>query len=465
MSEKITEIDPRDWLFGAMLSSNIGQQFEIFHLIKQQWFSINYHRNLYDCFRYHVDNGIECNILTANTWFKENGKFTTNFKTSDISQLTSRVGYPEPKTLTSCINESAYIYFKESSTNFYNKIGTNLNSGNFNLNQLTADIDSFQKIIDEDYIEESEPSNVDIIYDVVSTHDSAKNGNVDGIKLGFRSLNHIILEPVDFMVIGARPSMGKTAFMMSSIYIQVFLLRLPVVIFSLEMSRKQMMRRLISIHTKIPDERIKLGQCTPEEIDKINAFKTHPALGLLTIYEGTHKPSDIIRKTSILNKKVPLSCVWVDYLQKMSDERKGMKKLESVSDASNQLKNLSMSLKIPTIALAQLSRSVEQRGGEKRPVLSDLRESGEIEQDASIVCFLHRPEYYGMTHDENGESLEGMGEVITAKNRGSKIGINKLGFQGELMEWHDPIVEYANSGGAIQSFTSRKEHIQADMPF
>lgn len=440
--DKLNGIDPREWFFGAMLMLPTEQQFEYYHQLKPQWFTVKQHRDLYECLKYCVENQLEFNLISAARWFKEHDRFSTVFKLSNLSQLTQNVGHPKYDMIQLCLTEIVYIYFFEATQTFYSKVGHQLGQQSFDLDKVREVFDLYNKQLNEDYIEETEISNAELVGEILVSHEKAAKGEFDGISIGFNSLKHVLLEFVDFMVIGARPAMGKTAFVLSSIYNMIFQENKNVALFSLEMSKQQIMRRIISIGTGIPDEKIKLGKCTDQELLSIEQFKKKPFLNNLTIYEGTHKPTDVIRKITLLNQKQKVEAVFIDYLQKLAPEKTSMKMIEHVSNASNQMKNLAMNLKIPVIALAQLSRSVENRGGDKRPVLSDLRESGEIEQDASIVAFLHRPEYYGQMEDENGESTEGIGQFVLAKNRGGKVGVTRMKFQGELMKWSDHEVVY-----------------------
>lgn len=468
--EKEKQIDPRDLFFGAMLQMDVSSQFVYFNSLKKHWLSINYHLHLYDCLEYCVNKSINFDLLSANNWFRENQKYTSNFKVSDLSKLTANVNRANIEILDVAINLIAYTYFKDASFLFSNKISMLANDTvNFDLDAIRNEIDSFQKRIDEDYIEEIEQTNDQIIDEILISHENAKVGKMPGISIGFNCLSHVLLEPVDFMVIGARPSMGKTAFSLSALHELVFKQNRTVAFYSLEMSKVQIMRRILAVATGIGDEDIKLGRCNEDELFRIKAFKKHPNWQNLTIYEGLHKPSDIIRKTTILSQKKAVDLILVDYLQKIAPERSSMKMIESVSNASNQMKNLAMNLKIPVVALAQLSRSVEQRGGDKRPVLSDLRESGEIEQDASIVAFLHRPEYYGITEDEAGESLKGVGEFILAKNRGGRIENTRMSFIGHLMRWGDLNQNFSSSTMPVNTGFDKKSenNLQknVDVPF
>ena len=463
--DKINGIDPRDFFFGSMLLTTKENQFEYFYYLKPQWFSIQYHKDLFLCLQHHVENGIEFNLITVTSWFRENNKFSSTFRVMNLSDLTTRIFIFDYSIMEQAINLIYYLHVHSISINYHNKLGQIVNGPTFDFDKLRSDLDDYQKQIDEDFIEEKEVTNSDIIDELVESHEKAKSGDLPGVVLGFNCMKHVLIEDVDFMVIGARPSMGKTAFIMSSIFIQIFKLDYTVVLFSLEMSKVQIIRRLIAIGTGIDDERIKLGQCTPEELEKIQNFKARAKLNNLIIYEGSHKPSDVVRKVTILKKKQNVHLVWIDYLQKLSDEYKGMKQMEATSYASNTMKNLCMNLKTPVVALAQLSRSVEQRGGYKKPVLSDLRETGHIEQDASIVGFLYRSEYYGIMTDANGDSTEGMGEYIGAKNRGGKIGSVKMHFDGPRMKWSDPDENFIPSKVPVSNSFENNGNKKDDLPF
>lgn len=215
----------------------------------------------------------------------------------------------------------------------------------------------------------------------------------------------------------------------------------PVAIFSLEMSSVQLVNRLISAEAEIDSEKIRKGTLAPHEWTQLHHkiqrlteapifIDDTPALSIL----------ELRAKCRRLKAQHDIQMVVIDYLQLMSGDtsgRAGGNREQEIASISRALKNLAKELNVPVIALSQLSRAVETRGGDKKPQLSDLRESGSIEQDADMVCFLYRPEYYNITQDENGNSTAGIGEVIIAKNRSGSLDTIQLRFINKFTKFCD----------------------------
>jgi len=221
------------------------------------------------------------------------------------------------------------------------------------------------------------------------------------------------------------------------------------------MSKNQIMRRLIAYITDIDSNKIKYGTCDVKQLAMIRAVKKHQGLKNIFIHAGSHTSDDIIRKSTEHKHNDGIQLIIVDYLQKITGTRKNQSPYELVSANSNDMKFMSANLKIPNISLAQLTRESSKVGG--RPKLSDLKQSGDIEQDASIVVFLHRPEYYGIKLTENDESTEGMGELIIAKNREGVLGIVKFNVDLTTSKW----TPYQTEGITIQE----KSKDQDELPF
>ncbi len=252
---------------------------------------------------------------------------------------------------------------------------------------------------------------------------------VDNVTSGWQTSNMII--------VAARPAMGKTAFILSMLRNMAVDYKLPVAMFSLEMSCEQLVNRLLVAETEINHKKIRTGDLTDNDweilYEKTKNLATAPIFlddtPALSIFEFRSK----CRR---LKEKHDVQCVFIDYLQLMTTANPASREQE-VSLISRQIKAVANELKIPIIALSQLNRSVETRTGNKRPQLSDLRESGAIEQDADLVLFIHRPEYYGMLTDEEGESTQGLAEIIIAKNRHGATDTVKLEFISELTKFTD----------------------------
>ncbi len=237
--------------------------------------------------------------------------------------------------------------------------------------------------------------------------------------------------------------MGKTAFVLTMARNMSVDYQRPVAVFSLEMSSIQLMTRLILGESGLDSRSLKNGRLTPDEwkhletsIKPLTAAQMYiddtPAL---SIYEFRSKARRLKAQHNI-------ELIVIDYLQLMTvgaTDNRGNREQE-VAQISRTLKAIAKELDIPIIALSQLSRNVEARGGTKRPQLSDLRESGAIEQDADIVAFIHRPEYYGMTMDEEGQPTQGLAEIIVAKHRNGASDTIKLRFrpeQAKFVDWDD----------------------------
>lgn len=243
----------------------------------------------------------------------------------------------------------------------------------------------------------------------------------------------------DLVIIAARPGMGKTAFVLTAARNAAVTFKKPVAIFSLEMPAEQLVNRMISAETGLPGEKLRKGNLEDWEWaqlhNRVNELSKAP---LFIDDTPAITPVQLRAKCRRLKAQHDIGLIIIDYLQLMSVEgMKGGTRTEEVSMISRSLKALAKELNVPVIALSQLSRSVETRGGVKRPMLSDLRESGAIEQDADLVAFLYRPEYYGLTQDDEGRNTEGLVEFILAKHRNGDVGTILLRFLAKNTKFVD----------------------------
>ena len=263
--------------------------------------------------------------------------------------------------------------------------------------------------------------------------DLRNDKGITGIPTGFQELDRITggWQTPNLILIAARPSMGKTVVGVCCAMSAALEFKKPVGIFSLEMGSIELMNRMIAAEAEVDLEKIIRGSTSEAELSRIAAKSTRlmnapifiddtPALSIL----------ELRAKCRRLKHEHKIELVVVDYLQLMRGDRSGNREQE-IASISSGLKGIAKELQIPVIALSQLSRAVETRGGDKRPQLSDLRESGSLEQDADVVAFLYRPEYYKIMVDESGFSTAGIIEVITAKNRNGKVGGVQLKFVGK----------------------------------
>lgn len=271
---------------------------------------------------------------------------------------------------------------------------------------------------------------------------------LSGISSGFHKLDKMTSgwQNSDLVILAARPAMGKTAFALSMAKNIAVDQQIPVAFFSLEMANVQLVNRLISNTCEIESEKIRNGQLEKYEwkqLDhRINELKGKPIYvddtPSLSVFELRTKARRLVREHGV-------RLIMIDYLQLMNASGLAFgSRQEEVSTISRSLKGLAKELNIPILALSQLNRGVENRVNEgnspassKRPQLSDLRESGAIEQDADMVVFIHRPEYYGIKEDDHGRSLKGLAEIIIAKHRNGAVGDVRLRFKGKYARFEN----------------------------
>ena len=290
--------------------------------------------------------------------------------------------------------------------------------------------------------------------------EAAKNKDgLTGIPSGYHALDDKTSgwQNSDLVIIAGRPAMGKTAFALSMAKNIATDYQVPMAFFSLEMSNQQLVNRLLSNVCEIEGKKILNGQLLPDEWDRLDK-RVNNLLGAPIYVDDTPGLSvfELRTKARRLVREHGVKIIMIDYLQLMNAN--GMRfssRQEEVSTISRSLKGLAKELDIPILALSQLNRSVETREGleGKRPQLSDLRESGAIEQDADMVLFVHRPEYYHIYQDDSGRDLQGMAQIIIAKHRKGATGDVLLTFRGEFTRFENPedsrLSNRAPQGGEI----------------
>ncbi|MBR6771472.1 MAG: replicative DNA helicase [Lachnospiraceae bacterium] len=252
---------------------------------------------------------------------------------------------------------------------------------------------------------------------------SRNKGNVTGIATGFIDLDYRTagMQPSDLVLIAARPSMGKTAFVLNIAQHVAFKLNETVAIFSLEMSKEQLVNRLFSLESKVDAQKLRTGNLSDNDWERL--IETAGIIGKSNLIIDDTPGISISEMRSKCRKyklEYNLKMIIIDYLQLMSGSGKGDSRQQEISDISRSLKSLARELGVPVLALSQLSRAVEQRP-DHRPMLSDLRESGAIEQDADVVMFIYRDDYYHKDTEKKG-----IAEIIVAKQRNGPIGTIEL---------------------------------------
>jgi len=281
-----------------------------------------------------------------------------------------------------------------------------------------------------------------------------REGGITGVPSGFTRLDDLTggWQKSDLIIIAARPSMGKTAFCLACARNAALHQEHPtgVAIFSLEMSAQQLAQRLLMAEARVDAQSARTGRLSDEDWPRLARaagrlstasifIDDTPGLGIL----------ELRAKCRRLKAEHDIGLIIVDYLQLMhgTTGNRNANREQEIAQISRSLKSLAKELGVPVIALSQLNRSVETRGGDKRPQLSDLRESGSIEQDADVVAFIYRAERYGITVDENGNSTEGLGEIIIGKQRNGPIGGAQLAFVKRFARFENLTSYYAAPGG------------------
>lgn len=302
---------------------------------------------------------------------------------------------------------------------------------------------------------------------------AGKKEGLLGVPSGFTAIDRLSggWQKSDLLIVAARPGMGKTAFVATLAKNAAVDFQKPVAIFSLEMSGTQLTKRLISLETEILHEKILKGNLTDDEYTQLNLrIKRLSTAPLFIDDTAALSLFELRAKARRLKENQKIELIIIDYLQLMTvgSDFKGNREGE-ISTISRGIKALAKELEIPIIALSQLSRQTENRaGGNKKPQLSDLRESGAIEQDADMVMFIYRPEYYGYEFDENNNDVRGSAEIIIAKNRHGAIESVYLKWVAKFMKFTDliePSYEEKLTQKPLQDNTDFLPKKTKDLPF
>lgn len=400
------------------------------------------HFYIYKAIRELFGNSNPIDLLTVTNKLRQEGELELSGGAVYISQLTSRVASAAHAEYHARIISQKYIQREiirmcsevlkdayEETTDVFELLGK-AESDLFAIaeNNMKKNVDVMQNVVREAIMEiEKASKNTD---------------GISGIPTGFRELDKLTSgwQRSDMIVIAARPAMGKTAFILSMARNTAVDYGMGVAIFSLEMSSVQLVKRLIASESRISAEKLRKGDLAEHEFQQLHTRIAKLATAPIYI-DDTPGISifDLRAKCRRLKMQYDIQMVVIDYLQLMTaggGKGQGNREQE-ISSISRSIKEIAKELNIPVIALSQLSRSVETRGGDKRPILSDLRESGAIEQDADIVSFIYRPEYYDLHQNEDGESNKGVGEIIIAKHRNGATDNVRLRFIGEFARFEN----------------------------
>jgi replicative DNA helicase len=434
-------VDLEEAVLGAMMLDNTAVNDAVDILRAPETFYDPRHRVIFSAILHLFSNSEPIDLLTVSDRLKKNGELEIAGGAYYLSVLTNKVASAAHIEYHSRIIIEKYI--QREIIRMSNEI----------LREAfdeTKDVFSVLGKAEEELFKIAQ-NNMKKSYDTMQTamqgamveiENARKNSDgISGIPTGFRDLDRLTSgwQRSDMIVIAARPAMGKTAFVLSMARNTAVDYNMGVALFSLEMSSVQLVKRLISSEARIDAEKLRKGNIEDHEFQQIHSRIRKLADAPIYI-DDTPGISifELRAKCRRMKSKHDIQLVIIDYLQLMTaGTSKGPGNREQeISQISRSIKEIAKELNIPVVALSQLSRSVEQRGGSKRPVLSDLRESGAIEQDADIVSFIYRPEYYGLTEDENGPT-SGMGDIIVAKHRNGALDTVRLRFIGQYARFEN----------------------------
>ena len=435
-------IDLEEAVLGAMMLEKEAVNTAIDILQPRSYYKDS-HQKIFAVIQQLFQNSEPIDILTITNALKQNGELDIVGGPYYITQLTNRVASAANVEFHARIIAQKYI--QRELIRISHEIITDAFDDTTDVFSLLDKAESGLFGVTEGNIRKNYDSMSTLVRDAIKQIEQAKNheGNVIGVASGFTDLDRMTngWQPSDLVILAARPAMGKTAFSLTLARNAAVSFNKPVAVFSLEMSSLQLVTRLISAESELPSGKLRSGQLRDHEIEQI-----HAKIGGLTeapiFIDDTPAISvfELRAKARRLKSQHDIQLLIVDYLQLMTAGGDGAKtgnREQEISNISRSLKSIAKELNIPVIALSQLSRAVESRGGDRRPQLSDLRESGSIEQDADMVLFINRPEYYGLTEDEEGNSTAGVANIIIAKHRNGAVGDVQLKFTSELAKFSD----------------------------
>ncbi len=317
-------------------------------------------------------------------------------------------------------------YVIQQAKNLIDSAYTNNQTADELITQAQRDFIKSDNMVGQAYYEAS-----DLFKDVVLDLEGNK-GNPSGITTGLKVLDGVLggFQDTDFIIIAGRPSMGKTALAVQ-IALNVALKGKRVGIFSIEVGRKQLIKNMCANQTKIDTTKFRNGKLDEHDYEKMTVFSENIYNSSLRIDDTSRNTIDICRQARKMKVDGGLDIIFIDYIQLIVDNVKGMNREAEMKLISGNLKALGKELEIPVVAISQLSRAVETRGGDHRPMLSDLRESGAIEQDADVIMFVFRDEYYTKHKSER----PGVAEVIVSKYRNGATGTIDLRWTPEYIRF------------------------------
>ena len=435
-------IELEEAVLGAMLIDKKGVD-EVIDLLEPEAFYKSSHKNIFESIFRLFQNSQPIDLLTVSADLRKNGKLESIGGDYYLVHLTQKVASSAHIEFHARIILQKYI--QRSLIRISNEIIESSYKESVDVFDLLDEAESKLYDVAQGNIKKSSYTAQNLVMLAKKKiEEIANKDGLSGVASGFEKLDLLTSgwQPSDLIIIAARPGMGKTALTLSMARNMAVTKQTPVAFFSLEMSSVQLITRLISSETGLSSEKLRTGKLVDHEWKQLNVkvgdlekaplfIDDTPALSIF----------DLRAKARRLASQHDIKLIIVDYLQLMTagTTSKAGNREQEISTISRNLKSLAKELDIPVIALSQLSRAVETRGGTKRPQLSDLRESGAIEQDADIVSFIYRPEYYGIEEwdDEEHSSSIGQAELIIAKHRNGGLDNIRMKFIANLGKFED----------------------------
>ena len=430
-------VDLEEVVLGAMMIDKKGVD-EIIDILHPDAFYKNSHKLIYEAIFKLFENTEAIDLLTVSNQLKKDGNFEKAGGDYYLIQLTQRVSSSAHIEFHARIILQKYI--QRSLIKISAEIIEEAYDESVDVFDLLDSAEAKLYEVTQGNIKKSTESAQSLVIQAKNRIQEISNKEgLSGVPSGFDKLDELTSgwQPSDLIIVAARPGMGKTALTLSMARNISVGQGIPVAFFSLEMSSVQLITRLISSETGLSSEKLRTGNLEKHEWEQLNVKVKDLEKAPLFI-DDTPSLSifDLRAKARRLASQFGIKLIVIDYLQLMTagGTQKGGNREQEISTISRNLKALAKELSVPVIALSQLSRAVETRGGSKRPLLSDLRESGAIEQDADIVSFIYRPEYYKIEEwdDEERSPTEGQGEFIVAKHRNGGLENIRLKFIGHL---------------------------------
>ncbi|OFY19992.1 MAG: replicative DNA helicase [Bacteroidetes bacterium GWF2_33_38] len=462
-------IDLEEAVLGAIMLEK-DALITILDILKPESFYKAEHQKIYDVIRDLSKENQAVDILTVKEELRKRGELDSVGGAYYITQLTNRVASAAHVEFHARIVAQKYI--QRELIRISSEIQTLSFDDSVDVLELLDFAENAIFEIAEGNIKK-EVTKINVLIDKAIKEIEAagkKEDGLSGVPSGFTGIDRITSgwQRSDLVVIAARPSMGKTAFVLSMARNMAVNHKRPIALFSLEMSSLQLVNRLIVSETELAADKVRNGRLEDFEWQQLET-KVKSLIAAPIYIDDTPAISlfELRAKCRRLKAQHDIQLIIIDYLQLMTagSDMRGNREQE-VSIISRSLKAIAKELEVPVIALSQLNRSVEMRSGDKRPQLSDLRESGAIEQDADIVLFIHRPERYGLLEFEDGSETKGMAEIIIAKHRNGAIGDVRLRFRNEYARFEDYAHDFSgdNTFGQEPAVTYKSKMNQEEIP-